>query len=123
MATTDISQTVFAQNTSYTLTKTLSHAYKNINFIKVCLSTFSSTTTNFGFDVYGNYYIDPATSVNITLNTIVNATFINIGFHVILICDGFNSIVSVVSWNITLYNTNVTVAAVVPANNTVASFF
>lgn len=61
----------------------------------VLVLSHSFTTTNFGFDVYGNYYIDPATSVNITLNTIVNATFINIGFHVILILVMVSTVLSV----------------------------
>lgn len=123
MATSAIGQSVFAQNSTYTLTRPLSHSYQNINFIKVCISTYSSTVKDFGFDISGSTSTDPATSVSMTLGTVANSTFVNIGFHVILVCDGFDSIVSVVSWNITVYNTNITVPAVVPTTNTFASFF
>lgn len=123
MATSTIGLSVFAQNTTYTLTKPLSHSYKNVNFVKVCISTYSSTAKDYGFDISGSTSTDPATSVSMTLGTVVNATYINIGFNVILICDGFNSIVSVLSWNLTTYNTNITTPTVVPLTNVYSTFF
>lgn len=76
MATSTIGQSVFAQNSTYTLTKPLSHSYRNVNWVKVCLSTYSSTTKDFGFDIFGSTSTDPATSISMTLGTVVNATFI-----------------------------------------------
>lgn len=124
MATSTINQSVFASNSTYSLSRPLSHSYKNVNIVKVCISTYSSTTKDFGFDISGSVpNTDLATSVSMTLGTAVNATYINIGFNVILICDGFNSLVTILSWNITSYNTNITTATTVPATFSYNTFF
>ncbi len=74
---------------SYTITRTLPHTYKNIIYVKAAMSTFISNASSFGYNVTAFANADPATQISINLTMYTAASFSQIGFSVILICDGF----------------------------------
>lgn len=123
ISTTDAGTSTFASNTNYTLTRTLSHSYKNVQFIRACLSTYSTNSTYFGFDVIASAMNEPATSINITLSIALNSSFTQIGFNIILVCDGFNSVVNFVAYNMSIHNTYYNKSTLIPLNNDHATFF
>lgn len=119
-------QNVYVNNT---VTKPLTHSYKNVAFVRFCISSFSTPTTTssngFGFDLFGyNSIVDPTTSITFTLGLVPNTTYVSIGIHAILVCDGFDSVVSLVSWNVTGSQGTLAIApATLPSSNITGVFF
>lgn len=87
------------------------------------MSTYGSNSTFFGFDVAASALNEPATSVRVSLSVALSSSYTQIGFNIILVCDGFNSIVNFVAFNMSVHNTFSSVNALIPLNNNYATFF
>lgn len=70
VAGVDITDSTFIASSplvNYTLTKTLSHTYSRIQFIKATISSFNNSNTEFAFDIFPYWTVSPASSVHVNL--------------------------------------------------------
>ncbi len=86
------------------------------------MSTFTSNSSYFGYNATATANADPATQLSIGLTMYTNTNFSQIGFSVIMICDGFETIVKMTEFVMLLSNITYTNAVDVPTNNDIHSF-
>ena len=105
------------------MTRSLGQTYKNVKYIKAALSTWSSTSKYFGFDVAVYYESDPVSYFKLNLTILPNSQFVKIGFSVLLVCQDFDTILNLHSFYMDQHQTYFNKSIYIPSNNAAHKFF
>lgn len=118
VSTTDNApNSTFSDSIFYTVNRTLTRSYSSIANLKVAFSSYTITSTSspgFGYEMNITYNTDPMTQVSFSFYNNNYTLYSTFGVNFIIICNGFNSIVSVASFFMPVWNTNYTVSIALP---------